>query len=137
MMIRYLDAGLFFVGLYWTVMLAALAPSAALVFPVIETAIAALVMVEAFGVLSRDTEYLVWSHRALIFGALANSVALTVTLLFGCAPVFPFFASVPVACGLAAVLIAVKLILIRQIVLIRDRRDKRYELYVRQLELNG
>lgn len=137
MLIRYLDAGLFFVGLYWLVMLLAFRPGAAAVVPLLEIVLALAVMVEVFSTLSHETEYLVWSHRALIVSCLVSAVALVATILAGETLFFPFFSSKMVGAIFCAALIAVKLVIIHRITLVRDRRDKRYALYQKVLKYNS
>lgn len=136
MLIRYLDAGLFFVGLYWLFMLLAFQPSFAAVVPLLEVVLALAVMVEVFTTLSREVEYLKWSHRALIASCAVSTVALVATLAVG-EKLFPFFSSKMVGAIFCAALIAVKLIIIYRIVLVRDRRDKRYALYQKILKYNN
>lgn len=137
MLIRYLDAGLFFVGLYWLFMLLAFGASAAVVVPVLEIALALAVMAEVFTTLSRETEYLIWSHRALVVSCVVSAGALVATIIGGEQLFFPFFSSKMVGVIFCAALIAVKLIIIHRIVLVRDRRDKRFALYQKVLKYNS
>lgn len=137
MLIRYLDAGLFFVGLYWLFMLLAFQPSVAAVVPLLEIVLALAVMVEVFNTLSSEVEYLKWSHRALVASCAVSLVALVATLVMGEKLFFPFFSSKLVGAIFCIALIAVKLIIIYRIVLVRDRRDKRYALYQKVLKYNN
>lgn len=136
MLIRYLDAGLFFIGLYWALMLLAFQPGIAMVVPVLEIVIALAVMVEVFTTLSSETEYLVWSHRVLVASCALSAVTLAATVLVGEQLFFPFLSSKMVGAMFCVALIAVKLI-IQRIVLVRDRRDKRYALYQKVLKYNS
>ena len=137
MLIRYLDAGLFFIGLYWLFMLLAFQPSFAAVVPLLEVVLALAVMVEVFTTLSREVEYLKWSHRALIASCAVSAAALVATLAVGEKLFFPFFSSKMVGAIFCAALIAVKLIIVYRIALVRDRRDKRYALYQKILKYNN
>lgn len=137
MLIRYLDAGLFFIGLYWALMLLAFQPGIAMVVPVLEIVIALAVMVEVFTTLSSETEYLVWSHRVLVTSCALSAVTLAATVLVGEQLFFPFLSSKMVGAMFCVALIAVKLIIIHRIVLVRDRRDKRYALYQKVLKYNS
>lgn len=137
MLIRYLDAGLFFAGLYWTLMLLAFKPSIAAVVPVLEIALALVVMVEVLTTLSSQAEYLVWSHRLLVASSAVSAATLIATVFVGEQLFFPFLSSKMVGAMFCAALIAVKLIIIHRIVLVRDRRDKRYALYQKVLKYNS
>lgn len=137
MLIRYLDAGLFFAGLYWMLMFLAFKPGIAVVVPVLEIALALVVMVEVLTTLSNQAEYLVWSHRLLIASYAVNAVTLIATVFVGEQLFFPFLSSKMVGAMFCAALIAVKLIIIHRIVLVRDRRDKRYALYQKVLTYNS
>lgn len=137
MLIRYLDAGLFFVGLYWLFMLLAFSPGLGAVVPALEVVLSLAVMVEVFTTLSRETEYLVWSHRALVASCIVSACALVATIVGGGDLFFPFFSGKMVGAIFCIALIAVKLIIIRRIILVRDRRDKRYALYQKVLEYNS
>lgn len=137
MLIRYLDAGLFFVGLYWLFMLQAFDSGLAVVAPILEIVLSLVVMVEAFTIVSRETEYLAWSRRALIASCAVSAVVLIGTIVGGETLFFPFFSGKTVAIVFCAVLIAVKLIIIHRIALVRDRRDKRYALYQNALKYNS
>lgn len=137
MFIRYLDAGLFFAALYWAFMLIALNPGPAVAVALIDLLVALAVMVEMFTVLSRNTEYLVWSHRLLIVSSAISVVSAVVTLVAGQQLLFPFFSSAGVGAVFCLILLAIKLVIIRSIVRIRDRRDKRYALYQQALKYNS
>lgn len=137
MLIRYLDAGLFFAGLYWMLMLLAFKPGIAVVVPALEIALALVVMVEVLTTLSNQVEYLVWSHRLLVASCAVSAVTLIATVLVGEQLFFPFLSSKMVGAMFCVALIAVKLIIIHRIVLVRDRRDKRYALYQKVLTYNS
>lgn len=137
MLIRYLDAGLFFIGLYWAFMLMAIAPSAAVIVPAIELVVALAVMVEVFTVLSRGTEYLVWSRRMLTASCAISAAAAVLTIAIGPQLLFPFFNASWVGAALCFALMIIKLIIIRCILRVRDRKDKRYASYVQALRYNS
>lgn len=137
MLIRYLDAGVFFAGLYWLYLLIALRPSAMVVGPLLEIALSLVVMIEVFGTLSREIEDLVWSRRALVASCVASGIVLCATVAGGETLFFPFFSGKTVGVMFCITLIAVKLVIIHRIDLVRDRRDKRYALYQKVLKYNG
>ena len=133
MLIRYLDAGLFFVGLYWCVMALAFGFGWAAAAAAVEALVAALVMVEVISTTSTEAEYIVWSHRLLIASAVLK---LAVTLALGPQVLFPFFAEATPGVVLCGALLAIKALIIHRIVLVRDRRDRRYERYRDVLKYN-
>ena len=136
MLIRYLDAGVFFLGLYWAVMLFATGGSpAALIAPVAEIAVGVCLIIEVNRVIISDYEYLKISHWAHIASIALSVVEAIVTVVVGKDVFFPFFSSSAIGLGLIAILIALKAIVVWRIVLVRDRRDeKRYDLYLMALE---
>ncbi len=136
MLIRYLDSGVFFVGLYWAVMLFALGGSpVALIAPAAELAVGACVLIEVNRVLTSDVEYLKVSHRALIVSLVLSGIEAIVTVAVGQDALFPFFSTPVAGVALIAILIALKAVIAWRIVLVRDRRDKkRYDLYLMALE---
>lgn len=136
MLIRYLDSGLFFIGLYWTVMLFATGSSlAALIAPIVDFATGLVVLLEVNRVLTHDIEYLKVSHRTLEVSVACSLAELALTAFMGKDLLFPFFSSSAIGMGLLAVLIVLKAVIIWRIVLVRDRRDKkRYNLYLMQLD---
>lgn len=136
MFLRYLDAGLFFVGLYGVAVSVALGVAAAALVAVVELAVAATVLLEMFNVLSRESEYLALSHRLLAVSCVLSAGCAALTALAGPGLLFPFFASTPIGVAFCLILIAAKLLMIRQIVLVRDHRDKRYKLYLQALKFN-
>ena len=139
MLIRYLDSGVFFVGLYWGVMLFATTDSlVALAAPASEIALGAIVLLEVNRVLTHDIEYLRASHVALIIGCFLSVLEIAITAVFGKETLFPFFSTPVVGIGLCAILLALKALIAWRIVLVRDRRDKkRYGLYLMALEHAG
>ena len=139
MLIRYLDAGLFFIGLYWAVMLFMMGDNLlALVAPLVDFAAGLVVILEVNRVLTHDIEYLKVSHMTLAASIAVSAVVLAVTAIFGAGVFFPFFSSPAIGIGFAAFVIVLKALIIWRIVLVRDRRDKkRYGLYVMQQELSS
>ncbi|WP_085830861.1 hypothetical protein [Collinsella vaginalis] len=136
LLIRYLAAGLFFVGLYWAFMLLVLSPGPALIAPALELVTALVVTVEVFTVISRDVEYLVWSHRVLVVSCAVSALAAVATVATGPELLFPFFSAAWVGAALCLALIVIKLIIIGCILRVRDRRDKRYALYQQAIKYN-
>ena len=139
MLIRYLDSGIFFVGLYWGVMLFATTDSlVTLAAPASEIALGAIVLLEVNRVLTHDIEYLKVSHMTLLASSAVTAAELVATALVGKDLFFPFFSSATIGMGFCALIIVLKLVIAWRIVLVRDRRDKkRYGLYVQQLELSS
>lgn len=139
MLIRYLDAGLFFIGLYWLVMLFGFTNQLwTLLAPLVDFATGAVVILEVNRVLTHDIEYLKVSHMTLLASSAVTAAELVATALVGKDLFFPFFSSATVGMGFCALIIVLKLVIAWRIVLVRDRRDKkRYGLYVQQLELSS
>ena len=137
MFMRYLDAGLFFAALYWAFMLVAFNPGPAIIVPAFDVLVALAVMMEMFTVLSRDIEYLVWSHRLLIVSVAVSAVSAVATFAAGPQLLFPFFSSAGVGVVFCLILMVIKLVIIWSITRIRNRRDKRYALYQQALKYNN
>ena len=93
-------------------------------------------MVEVISTTSTEAEYIVWSHRLLIASAALSGIELAVTLALGPQVLFPFFAEATPGVVLCGALLAIKILIIHRIVLVRDRRDRRYERYRDVLKYN-
>lgn len=139
MLIRYLDAGLFFIGLYWAFMLFMTSTNLwALAAPLVDFVVGGVVLWEVNRVLTHDIEYLKISHYSLLASIAVSFAALIATALAGKDLFFPFLASSALGMGFIAVVIALKAVIVWRIVLVRDHRDKkRYNLYLQQLHFSS
>lgn len=139
MLIRYLDAGLFFIGLYWAFMLFMTSTNLwALVVPLVDFVVGGVVLWEVNRVLTHDIEYLKISHYSLLASIAVSFAALIATALAGKDLFFPFLASSALGMGFIVVVIALKAVIVWRIVLVRDHRDKkRYNLYLQQLHFSS
>ena len=139
MLIRYLDAGLFFIGLYWAFMLFMTSTNLwALAVPLVDFVVGGVVLWEVNRVLTHDIEYLKISHYSLLASIAVSFAALIATALVGKDLFFPVLASSALGMGSIAVVIALKAIIVWRIVLVRDHRDKkRYNLYLQQLHFSS
>lgn len=136
MFVRYLVAAAFFIGLYLACMVMAIAPGPALILPAIELVVALIVMMEMLSTITNEVEYLVWSRRLLTAACVADGVAFLITAICGPQVVFPIFNNATPGMVICLVLMAVKLLMIHRIILVRDRKDKRYALYQKVLKYN-
>ena len=134
MFVRYASSALFFANLYWaSLVVMAQGVTPAIAVPALNALGFLVAVLECFRILHKDTDFL--EKTLYISGASVglDLITVTVTLLLGENTFFPFFSSGLVGIAFVAACLAIKLVIVRKVLRVRDRRDKAYDRYVELL----
>lgn len=133
MFVRYMSSVVFFINIYWLALLSGNGFTNVMIVPAINVLCFAAAAVETFTILSKDSCYLKVTHYACVASILLDAFVLLVTPLWGKDVFFPFFSSGIVGAVVCALMVTLKLLIVRKVLRVRDCKDKAYDRYLELL----
>ncbi len=133
MFVRYASSAMVFINLYWAALIVISGFTWAIAVPAIQMLGFIVAVLECVQILHRNSDYLKKTFYIACASIAIDLAVVGVTFLLGKDIFFPFFATGTVGAAVVLVCLAVKLVIVRKVLRVRDGHDKAYDRYIELL----
>ncbi len=133
MFVRYGASAMAFINLYWAALIVFGGFTPAIAVPVAQMAGFVVVVLECVRILHKQSDFLKATFYIACASMIVDLIVVGVTLLLGKDVFFPFFSTGTVGVAFVLVCLAVKLVIVRKVLRVRDGHDKAYDRYIELL----